>query len=179
MLAEAIHDLTENAIKEFGNLEEWQLNKKPVNNGWSIGQCLHHLIVSNGKYIPLFKKVASGKYRMTFWEKYNPLVRYTGEKMIKTLGPEVIKKFKSPLLFNTSEKHFSLRLIEDFKDQQFQLYELFIELEKEKYSSMRITSPVAGLITLTVHDAIKLIIAHERRHLNQAIKVKNDGVIQE
>jgi uncharacterized damage-inducible protein DinB len=175
MLAKDILQITENVIKEFGNLEEWQFNKKPANNGWSIGQCLHHLIVSNGQYIPILKKVASGKYTMTFWEKHNPLVRYTGEKMIKTLGPEIMKKYKSPLLFVPSEKHFSLHLIEDFKEQQNQLHELFIELEKEKYSLMRITSPVAGLITLSVHDAIKLIVAHERRHINQAIKVKNEG----
>ena len=179
MLAEDILEITTNVVKEFENLQEWQINKKTSNVSWSIGQCLHHLIVSNGKYIPILNSIASGKHTMTFWEKYNPLSSYTGQKMIKTLGPDIIKKYKSPLIFTPSEKHFSLRLLEDFKEQQNQLYKLFVELEKEKYSSMRLTSPVAGLITLPVHDAIKIIIAHEKRHLKQALAVKEGGLFSQ
>ena len=36
-----------------------------------------------------------------------------------------------------------------------------------------ITSPVASLITIKLHDLIKLIIVHEQRHINQAMRVKN------
>ena len=98
---------------EFLTISSAQLNWRASPESWSIGQCLHHLIVSNGKYIPIFNSIASGKHTMTFWEKYNPLSSYTGQKMIKTLGDfglfgggkaKKAKKFEK--MIKGMEKHF-------------------------------------------------------------------------
>ena len=175
MLSSTIPSLTALIEKEFGNLNLIQLNWKPSPDQWSIGQCLDHIIVSNGKYLPLLKTIFEGKNKTTFWERNNPLCNYTGRQMIKTLGKNVIKKYKSPRLFFPSASNISQNIISDFKIRQAEIFSLFIELEKEKYSEYVITSPVASLITLKLHDLIELLIVHEERHIDQALRVKNSN----
>lgn len=173
MLSIEIPILTDKIDKEFGELNFSQLNWKPSENQWSIGQCIDHLIVSNGKYLPILKEIEKGKHRLTLWEKYNPFTNYTGKQMINTLGNNLHKKYKAPKLFIPSNSKINLNIITDFKKQQNELFELFQKLETKKYSQIIVTSPVASLITITLHDLIKLIIVHEKRHINQAIIVKN------
>ena len=48
----------------FGRLSAEQINWKPSEREWSIGQCFDHLIISNRPYVPIFEEilaVASGK----------------------------------------------------------------------------------------------------------------------
>ena len=174
MLSSSIPSLTAIIDKEFGDLNLIQLNWKPAPDQWSIGQCFEHLIISNGKYLPVLKTIIEGKYKVSFWERNNPLSNYTGKQMIKTLGKNVVKKYKSPQLFIPSESIISQNIIFDFKNHQAEIFPLFLELENEKYSKTVITSPVSSLITLKLHDLLELIIVHEERHINQSLRVKNN-----
>ncbi len=176
MLSLEIQILTAKIETDFGALNFSQLNWKPSENQWSIGQCIDHLIVSNGKYLPILKEVETGKHRTTIWEKYNPLTNYTGKQMIKTLGPNIHKKYKAPKLFIPSNSKINLDILNDFKNQQNELFELFMKLENGKYSQIVITSPVASLITIKLHDLLKLIVLHEQRHINQALGVKKSDL---
>jgi hypothetical protein len=110
---------------------------------------------------------------MNFWERYNPFSKYTGAQLIKTLGPAYQKKYRTPLLFNPSDK-FSEKLFDDFDRHQSELIELLTALSHENFSKINMTSPTAGLITFPVQDAIQFILAHEKRHILQALKVKDD-----
>lgn len=174
MLSSSIPSLNAIIDKKFGDLNLIQLNWKPAPDQWSIGQCLDHLIVSNGKYLPVLLTIIEGKNKPSFWEKNNPLSNYTGKQMIKTLGKNVVKKYKSPRLFIPSESTINQNIVSDFKNHQYEIFQLFLELEKEKYKHIVVTSPVASLITLKLHDLIELIIVHEERHINQALRVKNN-----
>ena len=175
MQSSSIPLLTAIIDKDFGNLNLIQLNWKLAPDQWSIGQCLDHIIVSNGKYLPILKAIKEGKQKPSFWERNNPLSNYTGKQMIKTLGKNVVKKYKSPRLFIPSESTISQNIISDFKNHQNEIIQLFLELEKEKYKQIVVTSPVASLITLKLHNMLELIIAHEERHINQALQVKNNN----
>lgn len=169
---EIINQITQTVENEFGHLDENQLNRKIIKRSWSIGQCLDHIIVSNEMYFPALENVISGKYRETYWEKNNILTRYTGRRMISTLGPVVEKKYKSPKPFIPKSSEIKPDIIISFKAHQKKLIELFSILETRKYVNQVITSPVASLITLRVGDVIDLIIVHEQRHLNQALTLK-------
>lgn len=58
----------EKVITGLSNLTSEQLNWKPGEESWSIGQCLDHLIISDCLYFPAFKKIAEGKHEMSFWK---------------------------------------------------------------------------------------------------------------
>ncbi len=152
---------------EFGMLDAARLNLKPNPDSWSIAQCIEHLIISNSKYFAVFESVLSGKHRMSFWEKNNPLTNYTGKQMIKTLGPVVIKKFQSPKLFQPSRSAIRVTIVKEFISHQEKLCTLFKKLNEPAFENIIITSPVAGLLTLKLRDAMEIVVAHEERHLMQ------------
>jgi len=174
MIADNINEITRKVIKEFGHLTTEQLNRKISAKTWSIGQCIDHIIVSNETYLPVLSEIAEGRHKSTFWEINNLLSNYTGRRMIKTLGLEITKKFKSPKQFLPSKSEIPISIIGDFKRHQDKMLELFRILENDKFSDKVITSPVAALITLRVKDVIEIIIVHEQRHLQQALYIKKE-----
>ena len=150
-----LSEITATVENEFGNLSEEKLNMKANPESWSIAQCIEHLIISNSKYFPAFEAVLSGKHKMTFWERNNPLTTYTGKQMIKTLGPVIVKKFQAPKLFLPSRSTIK-------------------KLNTPQFEKIVITSPVAALLTLKLTDAMEILVAHEERHLNQMLRLNNN-----
>jgi hypothetical protein len=47
----------------FGSLSRGQLNWEPAADGWSIAQCLEHLIVINSLYFPLLASMRDGSVK--------------------------------------------------------------------------------------------------------------------
>ena len=94
-------------------------------------------------------------------------------KIETDFGALNFSQLKAPKLFIPSNSKINPEILTDFKNQQNELFELFRKLENGKYSQIVITSPVASLITLKLHDLLKLIVVHEQRHINQALGFKN------
>jgi DinB superfamily len=44
-----------------GGLSSTQLNWRPREDAWSVGQCLHHLLVANQVYLPPIEKALEGR----------------------------------------------------------------------------------------------------------------------
>ena len=172
-LIQKLEEISSTIQAEFGTLNLSQLNWKTNPNAWSIGQCIDHIIVSNEQYFPAFEKVITGKYKMTFWEKNNPLTSYTGNQMIKTLGPVVVKKFQSPKLFLPSQSSIKQSIIDSFIEHQNKLIKYFTLLSDSKFEKTVITSPVAALLTLKLKDAMTILTVHEERHLDQMKRIKS------
>jgi len=169
-----LSEITATVENEFGNLSEEKLNMKANPESWSIAQCIEHLIISNSKYFPAFEAVLSGKHKMTFWERNNPLTTYTGKQMVKTLGPVIVKKFQAPKLFLPSRSTIKTSIIKDFIQHQEKLCSLLKKLNTPQFEKIVITSPVAALLTLKLTDAMEILVAHEERHLNQMLRLNNN-----
>jgi uncharacterized damage-inducible protein DinB len=168
----------ENVKENLGELSIVQLNYKPTDNTWSIGQCLDHLIVADELYYPLFESIADGSYRMTRWEKWSPfsglfgrlLVRYSGDKVkMKLKAPKKIKPYEHTIgfdIFDRYHQHLDKLLYHVDKCKQ-------VDLDK-----IRITSPLSGFVTYSLRHAILLVILHNHRHTNQAIDLRRQDDFQ-
>ena len=159
---------------DFDSLNANQLFWKPEPASWSIAECLQHLITSNETYFPALEKVASGT-GPGFWEKVNPFSSVIGKNMVRTLGQNVVRKFKSPRLFLPKKMEFSADVQKLFADHQETLLNHFHNLSSLKVDQIIITSPVSPLITLPLSDCLEVIVSHEERHLNQAKRVKGNS----
>ena len=60
-------------LAEFASLSDAQLNWKPSQSSWSVGQCLDHLILSKRFFMPDLDRVSSGNRVNSFWENWSPL----------------------------------------------------------------------------------------------------------
>jgi hypothetical protein len=166
------HQLTEKFKREFSKMKHDQLNFKLNPASWSIGQCIDHLIVSNSTYFTTLEKLTNGNYQMGIWHKLNPLTKMTGKKMIETLGPEVVKKFKSPKSFIPCQSELHENIVNDFEEHQAYFLNQLEQTATLWDKKIVVSSPVSPVITYTVEDLIRILIGHEERHFNQALKVK-------
>ena len=155
---------------EFGALRADQLNWKPGVDKWSVGQCFDHLITANGEYFPIFDRVLQGKKTNTIWERLPGLPRLWGQMLIKSVSPDATRKQKAPRMLAPTTSAVDAGIINRFIDQQLRVLDYLntITVDAEK---IIITSPVARVITYSLLDACRVIVAHEKRHMLQASRV--------
>ena len=157
---------------EFGALQTDQLNWKPAADTWSVGQCFDHLIVSNGEYFPIFDRVLQGhKTTNTIWESLPGLPRVWGRMLIKSVSPDATRKQKAPKILTPTSSTVDAGIIPRFIDQQERVVGYLNTMTAVDADNIIITSPVARVITYSLLDACRVIVAHEQRHIRQASRV--------
>jgi hypothetical protein len=157
---------------EFGRLVQDQLNWKPAADKWSVGQCFDHLITANGEYFPIFDRVLQGqKTTNTIWESLPGLPRIWGQMLIKSVSPDATRKQKAPKIFTPTASTVDAGIISRFIDQQERVVSYLNTMTAVDAGRIIITSPVARVITYSLLDACRVIVAHEQRHILQARRV--------
>ena len=61
-----LKSVASDAEEAFGVLTAEQLNWKPAENSWSVGQCFEHIIKTNNEFYPEFEKLAAGTRGIRF-----------------------------------------------------------------------------------------------------------------
>lgn len=158
---------------EFSELSFDQLNWKPSPESWSIGQCLDHLIVSDCLYFPALKQIAEEKYRMTNWERWNPLSVVMGRMLVYQLHETGKIKVKAPKVFAPAPSKVDAGILERFQKHLDTLLEYIGAFDKVNLDRTHITSPVSKFVTYSLRNAITILIQHLLRHINQAMRVKH------
>lgn len=170
-LIQQLDDIQDQVNRNFSSLSGEQLNWKPGPDNWSIGQCLDHLIVSNKTYFPSFEKFLRNEYRLPLFQRLNPFKKALGSMMIKTLGPNAVKKFHTPPIFEPSQSSITPTIFNDFSDHQRILKKYMEQLLQLNTKQLFMTSPVTPMISYSLDDALRILTGHEQRHVNQAINV--------
>ena len=162
----------ERVQNEFGSLSYEQLNWKPADNRWSIGQCLDHLIISDCLYFPTLKKIVAGNYRMKFWERWSPFTGMFGKMMVSQVGEKPNRKMKAPKILVPSASNIDTGILERFQKHLDTLIAFMIDCRNTELDRVHISSPVTGIITYSLRNAFLLLVQHEHRHISQGVKLK-------
>ena len=153
----------------FGPLSAAQLNWKPSAEQWSVGQCFEHLIKTNEGFFRTLGAVARGERRGRLWERVSPLSGFFGKMLLRGLTSPM--KFNAPKGIRPSASGVDPRVVARFVEQQG---ELGREMRAAGGVDLRrtvITSPISGFVTYSLGDACRIVVAHERRHFEQARRV--------
>jgi DinB superfamily len=156
----------------FGRLSGEQVNWKPSEGEWSIGQCFDHLIISNRPYVQLFEEILTGRRRQRAWERMPLLPRLFGRLLINTLRPDSGRKAKARPAFYPSSGHIASAIITTFLEQQERLMSLMETSRELDLEGITITSPVLRFVTYSLMDACRIIVVHEQNHFVQATRVR-------
>ena len=160
----------------FGSLRHAQLNWKPTAETWSIGQCLDHLVVSDSLYFPALHRIAAGQFHMNWWQNWNPFSNLFGKMLLSSTGEKVNKKLKSPKVFVPTADAVPAGIVQNFQAHLDTLTNYISECRNTDLDKVQITSPVSSVITYSLRSAITILVQHEHRHVNQAIRVmQNPG----
>jgi DinB superfamily len=155
----------------FGRLSGEQINWRPGEGEWSIGQCFDHLLVSNRPFESIFEAILARRYRRRLWERMPLLPGVFGGLIINALRPDSGRKVKARPAFYPSSSHIAPTIITSFLEQQTRLVRLMERSRRLDLEAITITSPVASFITYRLMDACRIIVVHEQNHFVQATRV--------
>ena len=157
--------------EKLGGLSKEQLNWKPGPDIWSVGQCLDHLVVTNKQEIPAIKAGLAGEHNKTVWERLPLLSSVMGKFIVKSVDPSNKRKNNAPKTFQPSQSDIGTDIVKEYLKTSGEIQELIKQSERVPARRMIITSPVAKVATYSIHDALKIVVLHDQRHFNQAIRV--------
>lgn len=165
------------AEKLIETLDDRTFRRKPSADTWCIGECFSHLVETGSKY---YNSAAKGiekaeKHRSGAKDPFH--LRFHMQWFVNYLEPPVSFKSKTPGTFQpvayaSLDKDEILNSFTDLQDKYI------TQLEKAQgnnldLSSIKVPNPVIAFIRMTPAECIAVTEAHQRRHLEQAKKVKN------
>ena len=170
-VVEELGAIAADARRVFGGLTAAQLNWKPAEAEWSVGQCFEHLIKINERFLQVLDRVARGERKSSAWERISPLSGLFGRMMIRSLRPGSGWKAKAPARFAPASSGVDEKIIARFVEHQSQLAEAMRAASRVDLKRIVVTSPVARFVTYSLLDACRIVATHERRHFAQAERV--------
>ena len=155
--------------KKFLHLSSEELNRKPNPDSWSVAECFKHLIFTNGLYLKHFNylvRTESGTgvdsidYKHSFW----------GKLILYFVNPKTKMKSKTTASFNPSGSKVEADVIKKYLEQHDQLTKAISEIKNLDLTRLKMASPINSKIKYNLGDAIRILILHDQRHIQQAEK---------
>jgi len=169
-----LHGCDRSANELARNLSAEQLNWRPAPDAWSIGQCLHHLYVATEQYLPAMAKALDGRPVHPV-QAITPgwLSRFFLRNYIAPPPPgEPVKaRARAPrqivpaVNVDPSVLDQLLRINDAARD-------LFRRAASFDVNRIRFQNPFVPLVRFTVGTGVEVIWKHQRRHLQQAERVR-------
>lgn len=163
--------ISDEVRETFGNLSVEQLNWKPNEKEWSVGQCFDHLITTNDLYIDKIQPVADGTHRNNWFSMIPFSTDIVGRLLKKAVSPDSARKIKTFKMFEASTSDISESIIEDFYKNQEQIVSLMEAAKTLDTRKIKIPEPISPLVNIRLFDAFEVMIIHEKRHFNQAQRI--------
>ncbi len=146
-----------------------ELNRRPGPSRWSAGQCLEHLNIVGGYYLPsiaarLTQALASGS-------KPAPTARhgYVGRRFIEAMrAPASVKAYQSPQRYAPTGTRLPRTVTEVFSRQLDELLRLVLLARQVNANAVRIPNAVFPLLRLRLTDQLEYLVVHIQRHIIQA-----------
>jgi hypothetical protein len=167
-------DLTKKNLersKQFDTLSEAQLNWKPSPEKWSILECMEHLNRYGDFYIPEFerrfahaKQSKSKRFRST----------WLGEYFAQSVAAQPkLNKMKTFDYMNPVGSKLTKAHLDKFQSQQGQLIEILENAIDLDFNKTKSSISISKWITIKIGDALRVVIYHNERHIEQAEKVRS------
>ncbi|WP_118973026.1 DinB family protein [Taibaiella koreensis] len=162
------HLLTTTA--QLQNLETKRLLQQRQDGGWSIAQCLEHLNSYGRYYLPAIEKglrQAAPATKDTFTSTW------LGDYFTRMMEPGV-KKYKAPKDHRPAPELDAATVVATFIGQQETLLACLRKAQEIDMDKVRIPISIARWIKLKLGDVFRFVVAHDERHIQQALRQLNN-----
>ena len=166
----ALQDVARDTQATFGALDAQQLNWKPEAARWSVAQCFQHLLTANA----LVLQAAEAALRnppTSVWQRLPLLPRIFGQLMIRSQGPKMVGRYTAPPMAQPATSEIDTDVIQRFVDQQHGAADWLRAVDQRDADRVIMVSPFVRVVTYSVLDGCRLLVAHDRRHFEQARRV--------
>lgn len=161
-----IDKITVQFNEAFGDLTDDELHFKPDEESWSIAQNMDHLITTNESYYPVIEAAKNGDYKAPFIGKIGLFPNVLGYLMLKVVQPHSKKKIKTFTTWKPTGNYPDI--LKAFSEHQAGLKKKIEDSKELLAKNTVISSPASKYIVYKLDKAFDIIVAHEKRHFEQA-----------
>lgn len=155
-------------VQNFETLSSEKLNWKQNIESWSILECIEHLNLYSDFYIPEIKKCIENS-KMVSQDKYSS--GFLGNYFANSLLPkEKLNKMKTFKDKNPAGSKLDTSTLEKFMKYQEQLLHLLQQSRTVNLKTTKTGISISKWIKLQLGDTFRVVIYHNERHLQQALK---------
>jgi len=151
-------------------LSNEQLNRRPGYDKWSVGQCLEHLNILSGYYLPLVK--ASLKTAQARGSAARQSVRsgWLGRRFTSAARQEDDGEtvFRVPKQYAPTGVRLTGTVVEAFNRQLDELLRLLLLARQVDAGTVRVPNPLHPWLKLRLTDVLELMLATYKRYVHQA-----------
>ena len=140
--------------------------------GWSIAQCLDHLATINAFYV---KEIQTGVdvAKARGWKRKGPLKPGVfGALFINSLEPPVKRRLRAPRGMQPAVSKGRHQILSDFRAAHDSIRRLIADAADIDLNRARYWNPFLKVVNFRVSTGLRVITAHDRRHLWQADQVR-------
>ncbi|HTL04813.1 MAG TPA: DinB family protein [Gemmatimonadales bacterium] len=159
------------AQERFGGLDARRLNWRPSAARWSVAQCFEHLLIANRLVMRQAEAALDPARPRTLWQRMPLLPGVLGRMLIRSQAPGGARKYQSPPPARPASSDIPADIIPQFVAQHQELVTRLAGLDEAQAARTIMASPFLGVITYSVLDGYRLLLAHDRRHFEQARQV--------
>lgn len=166
-------EAAKNKMKEVTTcLNREKFNERPAGGGWSIAECLNHLIVTDKDYTAQIEnglKIAKDKNLLSD----GPFkISWFAGKFIGNVEPPVKRKLKAPQKWRPSSDLSLDEVTSSYIKNQDKYIELLKNSAGLNIGKVKLPSPATNLIKFSIFVMFNINSAHQKRHLWQASNVR-------
>ena len=166
-----LDDLAQETQATFGGLDARQLNWRPDATRWSVAQCFEHLLTANRLMFQTADAALNNAEPRTLWQRLPVLPGVLGRMLIRSQAPGAARKFTAPSKAQPASSDIAADIIQRFVEQHRDAVVRVQALDGPNAARTIMTSPFIRVVTYSVLDGWRLILAHDRRHFEQARRV--------
>lgn len=173
-LADEFANIKKDAGDFLAKVKDSEFNKRPQNNGWSVAECYDHLVVIGFDYSNQIEAALQILREKNL--KLNGTLKYSwfGERFINFVGPGRKLKAKSPKKWKPQANINKSKVTTAFLQLQDRWIELINKSAGFDLTKVKLPSPATKLIKFSAYEILGMNAAHQRRHMEQAKRVKNN-----
>ena len=156
------------------DLNELQFNWQPEANRWSIAQCIDHLLVTGRSSLGNIRHAVNDARSRGLLSpgpfRYGPIQKW----FVRQMEPPAKMKFKAPQAYRPSASQSQTDLITGFYRLQDEFLACIEEANGLDLSRTKVSNAATSWFRLSLGQELAFDAAHERRHLWQAARVKEE-----
>jgi hypothetical protein len=157
-------------LEVFQNLPEGILQKPAADGGWSITECFEHLNTYADYYQSKIRKALNEKeaarHSITF--SYSWIGQYFINMMDSSKSKKKYKAIKKHRPVSAKKPH---EVLATFIQHLEDLVVLLRIARAKELQKIKISTSLSSFIKMNAGDTFQFLLTHNRRHINQAIKI--------
>jgi hypothetical protein len=166
-----LEDATAHTRKLAETVDEAQFQQRPATGAWSIAECLAHLNLTTRAYLPLIDEALKSSQgpQLPVTHRYRRDLK--GWLLGWAMEPPFRMKIKTTAPFVPSSTQNRQEITAEFEALQNGLAQRVADVNGCDLGKIKLASPFDSRMKYNLYACLRIIPAHQRRHLWQADNV--------